>query len=78
MALPPSLDAARIRLRRGGEHVTALANLEAEVCDGFLRKIECELPDRIPAERFMSVLAAVLPLGSFMGTRPLHLTELDP
>jgi hypothetical protein len=26
----------------------------------------------------MSVLAAVLPLGSFMGTRPLHLTELDP
>lgn len=59
MALLPSLDAARIRLRRGGEHVRALASLEAEVCDGFLRKIERELPDRIPAERFMSVLESL-------------------
>ncbi len=59
MTLPPSLDAARVRLRRGSEHVVALASLEAEVCDGFLRKIECELPDRIPAEQFMSVLAAL-------------------
>lgn len=59
MALPPSLDAARIRLRRGGEHVRALADLEAEVCDGFLRKIQRELPDRIPAERFMVVLESL-------------------
>jgi hypothetical protein len=59
MALPPSLDAARIRLRRGGEHVRALASLEAEVCDGFLREIERELPDRIPAEQFMSVLESL-------------------
>jgi hypothetical protein len=59
MTLPPSLDAARTRLRRGGEHVKALASLEAEVCDGFLRKIERELPDRIPAEQFMSVFESL-------------------
>jgi hypothetical protein len=59
MTLPPSLDAARIRLRRGGEHVKVLTSLEAEVCNGFLRKIERELPDRIPAERFMSVLESL-------------------
>jgi hypothetical protein len=59
MALPPSLDAARIRLRRGGEHVRALASLAAEVCDSFLRKIEREVPDRVPAERFMSVLESL-------------------
>jgi hypothetical protein len=59
MTLPPSLDSARIRLRRGGEHVKTLATLEAEVCDGFLRKIEHELPDRIPAEQFMSVFESL-------------------
>lgn len=59
MTLLPSLDAARIRLRRGGEHVNVLAGLEAEVCDGFLRKVERELPDRIPAERFMSALESL-------------------
>lgn len=59
MTLPPSLHAARIRLRRGGEHVKALASLDAEVCNGFLRKIERELPDRIPAERFMPVLESL-------------------
>ena len=37
----------------------ALASLEAEVCDGFLRRNERELPDRIPAERFMSVLESL-------------------
>ena len=59
MTLPASLDAARIRLRRGGEHVKTLATLEAEVCDGFLRTIEHELPDRIPAEQFMSVFESL-------------------
>jgi hypothetical protein len=59
MTVSPSLDAARIRLRRGGEHVKALADLEAEVCDGFLSKIERELPDRIPAEDFMGVFESV-------------------
>lgn len=59
MTLPPSLDAARVRLRRGGEHVKALTSLEAEVCDGFLRKIEHELPDRIPAEQFASVFESM-------------------
>src|SRR5712692_6639452 len=59
MTLSPSLDAARIRLRRGGEHLEALCSLEAEVCDGFLRKIERELPDRIPAEQFMSAFESL-------------------
>jgi hypothetical protein len=59
MTLSPSLDAARTRLGRGSEHVRALAILEAEVCDGFLRKIERELPDRIPAEQFMSALESL-------------------
>jgi hypothetical protein len=59
MTLSPSLDAARARLGRGSEHVRALATLEAEVCDGFLRKVERELPDRIPAEQFMSVFESL-------------------
>jgi hypothetical protein len=59
MTLPPSLHAARIRLRRGGEHVRVLASLEAEVCDAFLRRLERRLPDRIPAEQFVSAFESL-------------------
>jgi hypothetical protein len=43
----------------GGEHMKTLATLEAEVCNSFLQKIERDLPDRIPAEQFMSVFESL-------------------
>lgn len=59
MTPAPSLEAARVRLRRGAEHVKTLAGLEAQVCNAFLAKIERELPTRIPGEQFMSVFASL-------------------
>ena len=47
------------RLTAGLLPCVYVLGLQAEVCDGFLRKIERELPDRIPAERFMSVLESL-------------------